>query len=332
VSRISVIIPTFNRKDLLRTTLKNVMTQTKPPYEVIVVDDHSVDGTLDFVKNEYGGRVLGVENIGKGPGAARSRGLQLAKGEYIKFMDSDDLMTENMLEVQAGILDQSGRGFTYASYFQVQEISNNQWRQYDPAILYYSPMPAQFPIRHHMIRGLLINHQAILFRRDLLEKVGPWRTGLTVYEDWDYLWRVGAYEPFPVHSNECAFLYRLHGKQSTGDHMNDSQRDRDMITVYMDVLASLRNDNSVTRADILIFETFIARVLKKNAAESWAREVQFDNERWIFTWSRLWYRISEKWGRVTSGTHWQPRHGPVIDADKVRSYLKMIDPGYELVN
>jgi glycosyltransferase involved in cell wall biosynthesis len=332
VSRISVIIPTYNRKDLLRYTLENVMQQSKPADEVIVVDDHSSDGTLDFVRNEYGGRVQCVENKGKGPGAARSTGLQLATGDYIKFLDSDDFMTKNMLETQARILDESGRGFTYSATFQAQEISLKKWKQHDPTILFYSPVPPQFSIRHHMIRGLFINHQTILFRRDLLAKVGLWRQGLTVYEDWDYLWRVSGYEPSPIHSNECAFLYRLHGKQSTGANMNDSQRDRDMIEVYMGVLDQLRGNNSFTWIDILIFETYIAYVLKKNASAPWVREVPFNSDRWIFTVPRLLYRISHKWGRIKTGTMWQPRYGPVVDPEKIRSYLKMIDPGYELID
>lgn len=100
---VSIIIPVFNRKDLLIDTLKSVTKQTYPYWECIVVDDHSTDGTFEyariFFKNEnrikFFRRPLGYP---KGAPSCRNFGFEKAIGTYIQFFDSDDLMKENMIE------------------------------------------------------------------------------------------------------------------------------------------------------------------------------------------------------------------------------------------
>jgi cellulose synthase/poly-beta-1,6-N-acetylglucosamine synthase-like glycosyltransferase len=86
----SVIIPTYNRKDLLEQALASVWAQTSTDYEVIVADDGSTDGTWEELQAFGSGvRVLRQEN--KGAGAARNAGAAAAKGSYLAFLDSDDL-------------------------------------------------------------------------------------------------------------------------------------------------------------------------------------------------------------------------------------------------
>ena len=100
MSRISIIIPTYNRAQLIGMTLDSIFAQTLPPYEVIVVDDGSSDGTKEILETHYGNRIIYLINKGKGPGAARNTGLSVATGNYIKFFDSDDWMSPNTLETQ----------------------------------------------------------------------------------------------------------------------------------------------------------------------------------------------------------------------------------------
>src|SRR6478736_2624457 len=109
--KVSVIIPTFNRKTLLVKTLESIFRQSLPPYEIIVVDDHSNDGTLRFLEDTYAQRVVAITNRGKGPGAARNTGLAAASGDYIKFFDSDDVMTSNTLQLQSDVLGKSKKKF-----------------------------------------------------------------------------------------------------------------------------------------------------------------------------------------------------------------------------
>lgn len=86
----SVVIPAFNRSDLLAATLRSVLAQSFDDYEVIVVDDASTDNTLEVARS-FGPRVTALSQPNAGPGVARNLGLAHARGEYIAFLDSDDL-------------------------------------------------------------------------------------------------------------------------------------------------------------------------------------------------------------------------------------------------
>jgi glycosyltransferase involved in cell wall biosynthesis len=86
----SVIIPTYNRRELLRQALASVWGQTFRDYELIVVDDGSIDGTWEELQ-ALGSRVRALRQQNAGPGAARNLGAQRATGDYLAFLDSDDL-------------------------------------------------------------------------------------------------------------------------------------------------------------------------------------------------------------------------------------------------
>lgn len=86
----SVVIPTYNRLPLLKEALESLWRQTFTDYEVIVVDDGSTDGTGDFARS-LGARLKLLEQANRGPGAARNLAVEHAKGDYVAFLDSDDL-------------------------------------------------------------------------------------------------------------------------------------------------------------------------------------------------------------------------------------------------
>lgn len=93
----SVIIPTYNRLPLLKEALESVFSQTFTDYEIIVVDDGSTDGTLEMLRC-YGKKIQLLNQKNSGPGAARNLGASVAKGEYLAFLDSDDIWMPWALE------------------------------------------------------------------------------------------------------------------------------------------------------------------------------------------------------------------------------------------
>lgn len=86
----STIIPVYNRANLIQRTIKSILEQEYCDTEIIVIDDGSTDGTLETIA-KYGNKIKVLQQQNKGPGAARNLGISHAKGQYITFLDSDDL-------------------------------------------------------------------------------------------------------------------------------------------------------------------------------------------------------------------------------------------------
>lgn len=104
----SVIVPTYDRLELLKGAVQSVRQQSFSEYEIIAVDDGSRDGTPDWLaENDYWLRAVRQSN--KGPGAARNAGARIARGEYLAFLDSDDVWFPWTLDVYRAAIDKSGR-------------------------------------------------------------------------------------------------------------------------------------------------------------------------------------------------------------------------------
>jgi Glycosyl transferase family 2 len=104
----SVVIPTYNRLPLLKEALESVWRQTFADYEVIVIDDGSTDGTVHFARS-LGASIELLEQANRGPGAARNLAVQHAKGDYVAFLDSDDVWFPWTLATYASAIDQYDR-------------------------------------------------------------------------------------------------------------------------------------------------------------------------------------------------------------------------------
>lgn len=110
-----MIIPTYNRAKWLPETIGSVLAQTRPPLEVIVVDDGSTDETRE-VCDRFPSRVRYIRQDNAGVGAARNRGAAAARGEWLAFLDSDDLWTSEKLEVQMAALDATGADWSITDF------------------------------------------------------------------------------------------------------------------------------------------------------------------------------------------------------------------------
>jgi len=124
-AKVSICIPTYNRKDFLKETLDSVFAQTYKDFEVVIVDDGSTDGTEHMIKEEgHDVRYYWAEHIGQA--ATRNKLIELACGEYITFLDSDDLLFPDAVEKLMDVIDSYDNDvFAYGSYIGVDEHSRN---------------------------------------------------------------------------------------------------------------------------------------------------------------------------------------------------------------
>ncbi len=327
--KISVIIPTYNRKDLLGFTLSSIFNQTKLPDEVIVVDNHSTDGTMDWLKDTWGDKVIAVQNTSSSltPGAARNIGLKIASGDFIKFFDSDDLMTSNTLEVQSELLEKSKSGYIYSPYFfAIWDDTHRRWQQTDPAILNYYPLEASRPLYHYMLsQGLFITIPGMLFDKKLLLQVGNWREDVTASEDWDYLFRISLIEPYPIHTSACAFLYRIHGAQTTEQNFNNEQRDEDKYKVLSNLYQLHIADNPmVSPLQKMLFRNSFFQLYRALPNDHFLKTKlrDYDNMLEKLVWQYV--KLKKKAGRIKTETNWQPCHGPLVSDEHFQKYIQLI--------
>lgn len=185
---ISVIIPVYNGAEFLAEAIASVRAQTYTPLEIIVIDDGSTDQTAQVVQ-ALGADIRYVYQPNQGPAAARNRGIALAQGALIAFLDADDLWPAAKLRQQAACL---------AADEQVQVVwGNTQMCLYQPDS---TPMPA--PNRAPLLGSLLC-------RRRVFQQVGFFEPALRLGEDIDWLRRLLT-AGIPVQqSPHLALFYRL---------------------------------------------------------------------------------------------------------------------------
>lgn len=187
---VSVIIPAFNRADLMSETLDSVWAQTFRPIEVLVVDDGSkedVRGVVDSWRSthpetaEFRVHYFRQQNVGAP--VARNHGLRKSRGEYIQFLDNDDLLGETKLEKQVRMLREQAPNV--AVYSPAQIFFRNGARY----VLRKSTTPTdERTLRGWLSGGAILPHCLLWQRADLCE-LGPWREDLAANQDGEYAMR-----------------------------------------------------------------------------------------------------------------------------------------------
>lgn len=178
--KVSICIPTYNRKDYLAETLKSVYAQTYKDYEIIVVDDGSTDGTEEMVKNGKYGNLRYCRQENAGDAAARNRLIDLAQAELITFIDSDDLLMPDAVERMVKAMEaESGEVVVYGPYLRIDRYGNVFGR--------CSRKLAGGFITTQLFENILVHSCGSMFPKKILQQAGGFDQSLKVCSDYD-LW------------------------------------------------------------------------------------------------------------------------------------------------
>ncbi len=182
--RISIIIPTYNRAELICETLESIRAQTSSDLETIVVDDGS-EQDIPAALAPVSFPVTYQRITRSGQGQARNVGLELARGELIAFLDSDDLWRPRFLERMIGALDANpGADFVYCDYATFD--SRGEYRP--------TSLPSQHKLNGSLLPELFETNflcvGGLLFRRACFHRAGAFNPALPPVEDWDLWLRV----------------------------------------------------------------------------------------------------------------------------------------------
>ncbi len=179
---VSVIIPTYNRACFLCETLESVLAQTYQDFEILVVDDGSTDDT-EAVLAPYMSRIRYFKQENAGPAIARNRGIFYSKGEYVAFLDSDDLWYAEKLEKQVKILDENPEiGVVYTDCYCGQSPTDPNQTGF-----FASAYPPSGDIFERMTQNNLFWTSSLMLRKEVFITSGIFDPTLRWSEDYD-LW------------------------------------------------------------------------------------------------------------------------------------------------
>ncbi|WP_158250002.1 glycosyltransferase family 2 protein [Zhongshania marina] len=188
--QISVVIPTYNRQELLFRAIDSVLCQSYAAIEVIVVDDGSSDSTVvDFENSNYPENVRLISTGGrKGACYARNLGVQNATGDFVAFQDSDDIWFPNKLRRQVEALCAKSAEFCFSSFIRLQAghppiiYPNNVYKAGDNIVLVGGDSSL---IDFGQLYKNKVSTQTLLVDRDAFLSIGGFDENLPRFQDWD---------------------------------------------------------------------------------------------------------------------------------------------------
>ena len=199
--KVSICIPTYDRQAYLQETLASVFAQTYKDYEVVVLDDGSTDGTPDMMQSEaYEVRYYWQEN--QGEAAARNRLIQLAQGQYISFIDSDDLLVSDAIERLVRTLEaEPDDVIVYGTYTRIDQDGNPV--RSSKKRLYSGYITSQ------LFQDIFVHPAGSIYPKRIFDDIGRYDTSLRVCTDYDLELRASTKYRF-IALDEPTFLRRRH--------------------------------------------------------------------------------------------------------------------------
>jgi glycosyltransferase involved in cell wall biosynthesis len=210
--RFSVLIPVYNRDNYINQAVDSVLNQTFSDFELIVIDDGSTDRSAEVLKS-YGSKLKFIQQRNQGPEIARNAAATVARGEYLVYLDSDDLLLPFALETFDKVIrDMDSPPLLLGS------------------ILYFrdgEPVPRGaladtieiFNFRNYASKTISLSSNSTIVRKSVFDAVGGGRrdtTSQTFHADDTYIQlKVGDYSPFVVIKQPCTSAYRLHGENTS---------------------------------------------------------------------------------------------------------------------
>ena len=212
--RFSILIPTYNREKHVREAVDSILSQTFRDYELFVIDDGSTDGTAEAL-NSYGARVNVLRQKNQGPEVARNKAAALAQGEYLVFLDSDDLLSPCALMTYDRII----REFNSPPLIvgSMAYFTDGQKPPLESADA--NANIAVYKFKDYLTKEVSVglSNSRIVLRKSLFDQVGGVRnsTPATFHlDDFNLILKVGTYGPCMIVEKPFTVAYRAHEANS----------------------------------------------------------------------------------------------------------------------
>jgi len=213
--RVSVVIPTYNRADRVKDCVASVLAQTFSDLEVIVVDDGSSDETRHVLQQAFGDRIRYYFQANQGVSAARNKGIAEGRGEWIAFLDSDDLWEKNKLEWQLRALERFG-SHCCACYTDVRLLNHPEMRTLfqmaTKRCRHEETMGVNASVLEVLVNpggaGMIVCISSLIARADAVRTVTGFDPDLGFYADSDFMARLAMLAGFCYVNRSLVWLDR----------------------------------------------------------------------------------------------------------------------------
>lgn len=217
--KISVIIPVYNGEQFIARAIESVLAQTVKPFEIIVINDGSKDGTLNIL-NSYGGKIRAVSIPNGGVSNARNTGIKMAQGDCVAFLDADDVWHPNKLEQQLKAFEKyPDIGFcccNYSIFDTYRGVTVDHFTVLKNTEANFNEPLRQLPVKLLLTVNFVGTCSGVLIRKGLLDQVGAFNVSYKQSEDYELWLRCGLKTNF-ILLNEVLVDKKMHTSNLTNN-------------------------------------------------------------------------------------------------------------------
>ncbi len=300
---VSILIPAFNSQSWIADTLRSALAQTWEPKEIIVVDDASTDQTLAIARQFESECVRVVMQKHQGAAAARNLAFALSKGEYIQWLDADDLLAPDKVARQMEVMEQCGNKRTLASSAWGRFLYRYYRAEFAPTALWCDLTPVEW-LLSKMGENLYMQTATWLVSRELSEAAGPWDTRLLSDDDGEYFCRVLLASDGVRFVPEARMYYRSFG-YGTLSYVGQSEPKIDAhwlsMKLHIGYLRSLEDSQRVRAACLKYLQTCLINFYPEKRdivkqAEQIAMDLGGQMRVPSLSWKYSWSKVLLGWG------------------------------------
>jgi glycosyltransferase involved in cell wall biosynthesis len=247
---VSILIPAFNAEEWIADTLRSAVSQTWRRKEIIVVDDGSTDRTVAIAQQFASEGVSIVSQNNQGAAAARNKALSVSRGDYIQWLDADDLLAPDKIARQIEALKRCSSKRTLLSSAWGRFMYRPYRAAFTPTALWCDLTPVEWLLRK-MEQNLYMQTSTWLVSRELTEAAGPWNTSLLGDDDGEYFCRILLGSDGICFVPEAKVYYRIAGANSLSQiGRSDKKIDAQLRSMQLHIayLRSLEDSERVRAA------------------------------------------------------------------------------------
>jgi len=206
---VSVVIPCYNSQAWIAETLRSVIDQQDVSLQIVVVDDGSTDDSVGVAREAGGNAIEIIQQPNAGVSAARNTGTAAARGEFIQYLDADDLLTPGTLQARVSALTETGTDVAYTDWTRWERQSDGSFAEGGTISRTLGPRPDV-----DLLTDFWWPPGALLYRRSLVDRIGPWKEWLPVIQDARFLLDAALCDGAFVYVHGVGMKYRVHGANS----------------------------------------------------------------------------------------------------------------------